>query len=96
MFPGHLGEASRGPWSTEDSQAQPRQRQAGPSLRVLITIASAPSTAIINQAPPNNEPTMRRTSPALIRTVRPALVAMRRVNATPISFVSPHGSQVIP
>ncbi len=96
MLPGHLDKASRAPLSTEDRPAQPRQRQPGPSLRVLVTIASTPSTAMIDQAPPNGEPTTRSTSPALIRTVRPALVTMSRVNATPTSFVSPHGSRTIP
>jgi hypothetical protein len=76
--------------------AQPRQRQAGRSFRVLVTTASPPSAAIINQAPPNNEPTTRRTSPALIRTFRPALVAMSRVNAIPTSSVSPHIPRTIP
>ena len=96
MLPGHLDKASRGPLSTEDRPVQPRQRQPGPSPGVLVTIASAPTTAMIHQAPPNNEPTARRTSPALIRTAPPALVAMSRVSAIPTSFVSPNGSRVIP
>ncbi len=96
MLPAHLDKASRGPLRTEDRPAQPRQQQPGRSPRVLVTIASTPSTAMIHQAPPNNEPTTRSTSPALIRTVRPALVTISRVNATPISFVSPHRSQAIP
>ena len=96
MLPGRHDKASLGPLSTEDCPAQPRQRQPGRSPRVLVTIASAPSTAMIHQAPPNNEPTTRSTSPAPIRTAPPALVAMSRVNAIPTSFVSPHGSLAIP
>jgi hypothetical protein len=96
MLPGHHDKASRGPLTTQDRPAQPRQRQPGRSPRVLVTIASTPSTAMIHQAPPNNEPTTRSTSPALIRTAPPALVAMSRVNAIPASSVSPHGYRSIP